>query len=67
MKLERLLEKIDYKLLKGNLDVCVKDIAYDSRCVKNDDVFVSEGNGMLGNIYGTQSDILFVTPTLSSN
>ena len=41
MKLEKLLEKIDYTLLRGNLDVSVNDIAYDSRKVKNSDVFVS--------------------------
>ena len=41
MKLEKLLEKIDYTLIKGSLDVNVKDIAYDSRKVKNSDVFVA--------------------------
>ena len=33
MKLEKLLEKIEYTLVKGSLDVMVKDIAYDSRKV----------------------------------
>jgi len=41
MKLEKLLEKIDYTLLNGSLDVSVSDIAYDSRKVKNGDVFVA--------------------------
>ena len=40
MKLEKLLEKIDYTLIKGSLDVNVKDIAYDSRKVKNSDVLL---------------------------
>lgn len=52
MKLEKLLEKIDYKLIHGSLDVTIKDIAYDSRCVSNDYVFVAiVGNNVDGHDY----------------
>lgn len=40
MNLEKILEKIDYKLLKGNKDVVIKDIAYDSRMVCEGDLFI---------------------------
>ena len=41
MKLEKLLKKIEYTLLKGSLDVDIRDIAYDSRKVEDNYVFVS--------------------------
>ena len=40
MKLEKLLDKIDYTLLKGNMDIEVKDIAYDSRNVDEGYAFI---------------------------
>ena len=30
MKLRELLKDVEYKLIQGNLDIDVKDIAYDS-------------------------------------
>ena len=51
MKLENLFDKIPYTLVKGNMDIEIKDIAYDSRNVKNDYLFVaisgSENDGHL--------------------
>ena len=41
MKLEKLLDKIDYTLVSGSIDVLVKDIAYDSRKVLDDYAFVA--------------------------
>jgi len=52
MKLEKLLEKIEYTLVKGNIDVLVKDIAYDSRKVLDDYAFVAIiGNNVDGHDY----------------
>ena len=51
MKLENLFDKIPYTLVKGNMDIEIKDIAYDSRNVKNNYLFVaisgSENDGHL--------------------
>ena len=41
MKLRELLSDVEYKLVKGNLDVEVSDIAYDSRKVNKNTVFVA--------------------------
>lgn len=41
MKLEKLLDKIEYTLVKGSLEVEIKDIAYDSRMVEDNYVFIS--------------------------
>ena len=41
MKLRELLKDVDYKLIQGNLDIEVNDIAYDSRKVEKDTVFVA--------------------------
>ena len=40
MKLENLLEGLEYSLLQGSLDTQVSDIVYDSRKVKQDAAFV---------------------------
>jgi UDP-N-acetylmuramoyl-L-alanyl-D-glutamate--2,6-diaminopimelate ligase len=48
MKLRKLLEKQEYKLLQGNLDAEVADIAYDSRKIRPGMLFVA--------IAGTVSD-----------
>ena len=40
MKLIKILEKIDYKLIKGSLDIDIKDISYDSRRIKKGFLFV---------------------------
>lgn len=41
MKLEKLLEKMEYELLQGSLDTEVADLAYDSRKVKPGMLFVA--------------------------
>ena len=52
MKLEKLLDKIDYTLVKGNCDLLVKDIAYDSRNVLDDYAFIALiGNNVDGHEY----------------
>ena len=52
MKLEKLLDKIDYTLVKGNIEVLVKDIAYDSRNVLDDYAFIALiGNNVDGHEY----------------
>lgn len=48
MKLRKLLEKVDYKLVQGNLETEVSDIAYDSRKMQEGMLFVA--------IAGTVSD-----------
>lgn len=41
MKLSELFEGIKYKLVKGNMDVVINNIAYDSRNVKNGMLFMA--------------------------
>lgn len=41
MKLEKLLTDVEYKLLQGSLETEVSDIAYDSRKVKKNGMFVA--------------------------
>ena len=41
MKLRELLKDINYELVQGNLELDIKDIAYDSRKVKNGTLFVA--------------------------
>lgn len=41
MKLEKLLENMEYELLQGNLDTEVADLAYDSRKIKPGMLFVA--------------------------
>lgn len=41
MKLQKLLENIDYKLIKGSLDIEIKDIIYDSRKVVDNTLFIA--------------------------
>lgn len=40
MKLAKLIEGLEYEVLKGNLDVSINSINYDSRKVKDGDMFV---------------------------
>ena len=52
MKLNKLLEKIEYTLVKGNEEVEIKDLAYDSRNISEGYVFVSiVGNNVDGHDY----------------
>ena len=48
VKLEKLIEKISYKILQGKVDISIDKIEYDSRKVKEGDMFVC--------IKGLQSD-----------
>ena len=41
MKLRELLKDVEYKLVQGNLELEISDIAYDSRKVKDSTVFVA--------------------------
>lgn len=41
MKVKSLLEGIPYELIKGNIDVEINDICYDSRKIKDNDAFVA--------------------------
>ncbi len=40
MRIRELLKNIDYEVVKGNINVDIKDIAYDSRKISKDYVFV---------------------------
>ena len=40
MKLVNLLEKLDYKVIKGNVDIEIKHLIRDSRKVSAGDIFV---------------------------
>ena len=52
MKLKKVLERVDYKLLKGNIEVEVCDLAYDSRKVMDGYIFVClVGNDLDGHDY----------------
>lgn len=52
MKLEKLLNKIDYTLLQGNIELNIKDLAYDSRNVSNGYAFIAlNGNNVDGHDY----------------
>ena len=41
MKLQKLLENIEYKLIKGSLDIEINDIIYDSRKVIDNTLFIA--------------------------
>ena len=52
MKLKKILDKIEYTLLKGSDEVEIKDIAYDSRKVEDGFAFVAiVGNNVDGHDY----------------
>lgn len=52
MKLEKLLTNVEYEILQGTLDTDVADIAYDSRKVVNNGMFVAiEGTVVDGHQY----------------
>lgn len=40
MKLKEILNGIHYEIIKGNLNIDINDICYDSRKVKNNDLFI---------------------------
>lgn len=41
MKLTKILNNIDYKLIKGNIDIEIKDLSYDSRNIKPNYAFIA--------------------------
>lgn len=41
MRLKEILKNIDYKLIKGNTNIDIKDIKYDSRQIEKDDLFIA--------------------------
>ena len=53
IKLKKLLERIDYELLQGDLDISITDLVYDSRKVTKDSLFicvkgaVADGHGFV--------------------
>ena len=57
MKLKQILEGIDYTIIKGNDDLEIREIQYDSREVKNGDLFVciegysTDGHKYVNNAY----------------
>lgn len=64
MKLEKILTDVEYKLLQGTLDREVSDIAYDSRNVKKNGVFVAiegtvvDGHKFIGNAIEAGADVI---------
>ena len=52
MLLKKILENIEYKVIKGNLDIEINDICYNSKNVKNNDGFIALiGHNMDGHNY----------------
>ncbi|MBU3159007.1 UDP-N-acetylmuramoyl-L-alanyl-D-glutamate--2,6-diaminopimelate ligase [Clostridium frigoris] len=52
MKLRKIMENINFDLIKGDIDIDIKEIQYDSRKVKKGDVFFAiEGYQMDGHKY----------------
>lgn len=41
MKLNKLLKNIDYQIIKGNLEIEIEDISYDTRTIQKKDAFVA--------------------------
>jgi len=52
MKLREIMENINFNLIKGNIDIDIKSIQYDSREIKQGDVFFAvEGYNLDGHKY----------------
>ena len=52
MLLKKILENIEYKVIKGNLNIEINDICYNSKNVKNNDGFIALiGHNMDGHKY----------------
>ncbi|MBX4259175.1 UDP-N-acetylmuramoyl-L-alanyl-D-glutamate--2,6-diaminopimelate ligase [Clostridium estertheticum] len=52
MKLRKIMENINFNLIKGDIDIDIKEIQYDSRKVKKGDVFFAiEGYNLDGHKY----------------
>lgn len=52
MLLKKILENIEYKVIKGNLEIEINDICYNSKNVKNNDGFIALiGHNMDGHKY----------------
>ena len=58
MKLSKLLEKLEYEVLNGNVDIDIKNLVYDSRKAGALDVFVcvtgavSDGHTYISDVAG---------------
>ena len=56
MKLERLLENIEYSVLSGSVDIEINKVNYDSRKVEKGDLFVCiKGFASDGHKYASQA------------
>lgn len=66
MKLKELLSGIEYEIIKGNIDVVVKDICYDSRKVERDFAFVcltganTDGHDYIDSAIKSGANVIFV-------
>lgn len=64
MKLEQILTGVEYKLLQGTLEIDVADIAYDSRKVKENGMFVAiegtvvDGHKFIGNAIAAGAKVI---------
>lgn len=64
MKLEQILTGVEYKLLQGTLEMDVADIAYDSRKVKENGMFVAiegtvvDGHKFIGNAIAAGAKVI---------
>ncbi|WP_455718619.1 UDP-N-acetylmuramoyl-L-alanyl-D-glutamate--2,6-diaminopimelate ligase [Anaerosporobacter sp.] len=70
MQLRNLLEQVDYQLLKGNLDVSVTDIIYDSRKVKEGVAFLCisgtavDAHGFIPDVIAKGASVIVVEKTV---
>jgi len=73
MRLSALLKKIDFQLIKGDLELEVNSIQYDSRKVKEGDIFVciegfnSDGHKYAEKAVGNGAKVLISTKELDEN
>ena len=67
MKLNKLLEKIDYTLVSGNEEIEITGLSYDSRNISFDDVFVCivgssvDGHDYIDNVIDNGVKVLIVS------
>ena len=73
MKLEKLLNNIEYELLQGNIDKEITDIIYDSRKIKKDSAFVAlvgyntDGHKYIDDAIEKGASTLFVERKIKTN
>lgn len=72
MKLQKLLEKMDYELLQGSLETEVADLAYDSRKIKPGMLFVAiagtvvDGHKFIPDVLAKGASVLVVEREIES-